>query len=137
MTKLGLLVLVITARLASADCPTAATDAAKKRFPAATMTKCVADGAHFEVKLENKDKSRVEVEVTAAGEILAIEEVVPASALPQAVTKAFAARYPKSTTQKVEKITTPKGTSYEIEFTTANKRREATFAENGTFVEEE
>jgi Putative beta-lactamase-inhibitor-like, PepSY-like len=139
MSKLGLLLLLllVTARLAVADCPTAATDAAKRKFPDATMTKCVAEGSKFEVKLEKKDHARVEVEVTATGEILAIEEVVPVSALPQAVSKAFATKYPKSTTQKVEKITTPKGTSYEIEFTTANKRREATFAENGTFVEEE
>ncbi len=140
MSKLCLafaLVLSTNFALADSSCPTAATEAAKKKFPAATITKCIAEGSRFEVKLEKKDHSRVEVEVTATGEILAIEEIVPASSLPQAVTKAFAAKYPKAKADKVEKITTPKSISFEIEFTIGKERKEATFDENGTFVEEE
>lgn len=140
MSKLSLVIaFLLSTNVAFADgaCPAAATDAAKKKFPDATITKCIAEKSRFEVKMEKKDHSRIEVEVTAKGEILAIEEIVPVSALPEVVTKAFAAKYPKATANKVEKITMPKITSYEIAFTVGKQRREATFEENGTFVEEE
>jgi len=55
------------------------------------------------------------------------------------VTAAFEAKYPKTKASKAEKQTKADGTvTYEIAFKDAKgKKHEATFKEDGTFVEEE
>ncbi|MDB4962708.1 MAG: hypothetical protein JWP01_2707 [Myxococcales bacterium] len=146
MTKHRTLVLLFTVSVASlpaiagADtaCPAVVTDAAKKAFPDATLTKCTAEDSIFEVKLQKKDKSIIELDVSAKGEIQQIEEVVPVAAVPGAVTKAFAARYPKATMLKAEKQTkADKSVSFEVAFKVEKTVKEATFKADGTFVEEE
>lgn len=132
--------LVLVPALAGADptCPTAVTDAAKRAFPGTALLKCAAEKSGFEVKLQKQDKSIVELDISARGDIEQIEEVVPLASLPQAVVKAFAARYPKVTMEKAEKQTkADKSVSFEIAFKTGKRRNEATFRADGTFVEEE
>ncbi len=126
--------------LAGADttCPAAVTDAAKKAFPAATITKCIAENSSFVVKMQNKDKSIVELDISANGEIEQIEQVVPIASLPVAVTNAFAAKYAKATILKAEKQTqADKSVRFEVAFKADKGVKEATFKEDGTFVEEE
>lgn len=126
--------------LAHADtpCPAAVSDAARKAFPDATITKCVAEKAFFEVVMHKKDKSRVELDVTATGEIQQIEEIVPVSSIPGPVSKAFAARYPKASMMRAEKQTkADKSVSFEVAFKVGGAMKEATFKDDGTFVEEE
>ncbi len=55
------------------------------------------------------------------------------------MTAAFEAKYPKTKASKAEKQTKADGTvTYEIAFKDAKgKKHEATFKEDGTFVEEE
>jgi hypothetical protein len=149
MTTSRILALLLTASFAAfplvagADtaCPAAVTGAAKRAFPDATVTRCVAEKAGFEVKLQKRDGSVVELDVSARGEIQQIEEVVPVAALPAAVTRAFAARYPKASIHKVEKLTkADKRVSFELEFKldeVSKVTKEATFKDDGTFVEEE
>jgi hypothetical protein len=146
MTKSTALRVLFAAALASlpaiavADtaCPAAVTDAAKKAFPDATVTKCVAEKSSFEVKMQRKNKSMVELDISAKGEIEQIEEVVAVSAIPAPVTKAFAAKYPKATMLKAEKQTkADKSVSFEIAFKADKGMKEATFTADGTFVEEE
>jgi hypothetical protein len=133
--------LVLAPALAGADtsCPTTVTDAAKKAFPGATITTCKPEDGAFEVKLETKDKSKIEADFDAKGTLLQTEEVVPLASLPAAVTKAFAAKYPKAKASRAEKMTkmADKSSEYEIAFATAKGNREATFKADGTFVEEE
>src|SRR6266568_4844481 len=78
-----------------APCPAAVTNAAKKAFPDSTVNKCKAEEGNFEVKLTKKDGSKIEADISAKGEILQTEEVVPVASLPKPVTDAFAKKYPK------------------------------------------
>ncbi|MBX3159668.1 MAG: PepSY-like domain-containing protein [Deltaproteobacteria bacterium] len=121
-------------------CPNRVVEAAKKAVPDAALAKCVAkkSGAGFEAVLRRKDKSLVEVVISAKGELEEMEEVVPISAIPPAVAKAFAARYPKATIAKAEKITkADKRVEFELAFKLGEAKKEATFKADGTFVEEE
>ena len=132
------MILQLVFAAATTTCPVAVTDAAKKAFPDATVTKCVAEKSSFEVKMQKKDKSIVELDISASGQIEQIEEVVPVSSLPAAVTKAFAAKYGKATILRAEKQTkADKSVSYEVAFKSGKTLKEATFKEDGTFVEEE
>lgn len=145
MTKSRILQLVVASCLAIsasavADpaCPAAVTGAAKKAFAGATITKCIAEKSFFEVKMKKVDKTMVELDITAKGDIEQIEEVVPVASLPQAVTKAFAAKYPKASLLKAEKQTkADKSESFEVAFKVGKSLKEATFKQDGTFVEEE
>ncbi len=117
-------------------CPPAVPAAVTKAYPDATQGAC--EGEHedgmdiFEIKIKKPDGSTAELELSADGTILATEEVV--AAMPDAVAKAFAAKYPGAAAMKIERITSPgKPTTFEIAFA----GKEATFSETGDFVEEE
>ncbi|MEO8550250.1 MAG: PepSY-like domain-containing protein [Kofleriaceae bacterium] len=134
-----LISLLILSRVAvAAPCPAAVTSAVATRFPRSTLGTCKAEKAQFEVKVTKADGGKAEVEVSAAGDILLVEEVVPVDKVPAAVMKAFSAKYPKAKADRAEKQTPTKGlTSYELAFSDDGKRKEATFDERGKFVEEE
>jgi hypothetical protein len=58
--------------------------------------------------------------------------------VPAAIIQAFAARYPRAKLSSAEKQTPTGGApSYELGFATAHGRKEATFRDGGTFVDEE
>ncbi len=121
---------------AGGGCPPAVPAAVTKTYPGATQSACATeheDGMDiFEIKIKKIDGSSAEVELSADGTILATEEVVPA--MPDAVAKAFAAKYPGAEARRVERITKPgKPMQFEIKFA----GKEATFSETGDFVEEE
>jgi biopolymer transport protein ExbD len=123
---------------AGAACPTAVTDAAKKAYPDATISRCSSDEGNFEVKLVKTDKSKLELVITAKGEIEETEEVVSPGSLPEAVTKAFAGKYGKAAILKAEKSTrSDKSVTYEVAWKAGKSLKEATFKADGTFVEEE
>jgi hypothetical protein len=132
LTSLGL-----TTAHADAGCPTVVVDAAKKAMPGAAILGCAADGAHFEAKLQRANKSLVELELSANGDVLAVEEAVPVASLPDAVEKSVRAHYPKATVHKAERITRGNEVSFEVEVKLATGHKEATFAADGTFIEEE
>lgn len=136
--KIVLSILLTTGLAAAAPCPTAVSTAVAKRFPKATIESCKPEGSQFEAKVTKADGGKIEVDVSATGEILMTEEVVGVDQVPAAVMKAFAAKYPKAKAERAEKQTPAKGVvSYELAFTDAGKRKEATFDEAGKFVEEE
>lgn len=140
-----LLVLLLSAAPAYAGapsgCPAAVTAAVTKTFPKATIGACKAEHEHgkdlFEVKLTKSSGEKVEVDVAPDGTVLQVEEKITVDALPAAVKKAFAARYPKAKAMGAEKQTAGKDVRYEIAFSVDNGRKEATFTADGTFVEEE
>ena len=113
-----------------------------KAFPDSTINKCKAENDHgkniVEVKLTRKDGSKVEVDVGEGGKILQTEEKIAIDKVPAPVMKAFTAKYPKAKTTGAEKQSGEKSTSYEIAFTVdGGGKKEATFSEDGKFVEEE
>ncbi len=134
-----ILVALLAPSVASAECPPVITTAAAKAVPDASVVSCKPereDGLDkFEVKLARKDRSVVEVDVAQDASVMAIEERITVDKLPAVVAKAFAAKYPKGKPTTAERQTvTGKGLFFEIAF---GKNREATFKEDGTFVEEE
>jgi hypothetical protein len=121
-----------------APCPASVKTAIDKAFPKSTSMICKAEKARFEVKLTKADGNKVEVDVSADGKILQIEEKIALDKVPAAVMKAFAAKYPKAKVDAAEKQTPATGpASYELAFATDKGRKEATFSEDGKFIEEE
>ena len=133
----GGLALATTPAVAAPSCPTAVTDAIAKAFPRAKVDRCKAEKEHghdqFEVRLTKADAKQAEVDVAPDGKILQVEEKIAPAELPDAVKKAFSAKYPKAKLERAEKQTAGADTSYEIAF----GAKEATFKADGTFVEEE
>lgn len=131
------LFLAVLATPALADCPKTVTDAVAKAFPKAKLDKCHPEHEGgkdiFEAKLTRADGTKAEVDVAPDGSILAVEEKIAVDALPDAVKKAFAARYPKAKAERAEKQTAGKTVTYEVAF----GKTEATFAADGRFIEEE
>jgi hypothetical protein len=123
-------------------CPEAVKQAIAKELPEAAITGCKAEHAdghdQFEVKATRKSGDKVEVDVAPDGAILQTEEVVALDKVPAKVMTAFAAKYPSAKPTGAEKqVRTGKGSFYELAFTADTKTKEATFAEDGNFVEEE
>ena len=127
---------------AAPACPVAVTTSIAKEFPGATTRSCTAeheDGRdQYEVKIEKSGGEKVEIDVTSDGAILQTEQVIPLDQIPARVMTAFGAKYPGAKATRAEKqMRTGKGAFYEIKFAAEPKAKEATFAEDGTFVEEE
>lgn len=138
--KLALLISFAVPAIAYGDtsCPSAVTDAAKKTYPDATISRCAPEDGKYEVKLTKKDKSRLELVMTAKGDIEETEEVVAPKTLPEPVTKAFTTKYGKAQILKAEKSTRADASvTYEVAWKAGKKLKEATFKADGTFVEEE
>jgi hypothetical protein len=126
---------------APSGCPAAVTTAVMKAFPKATIGACKAEREHgkdrFEVKLTKSNGEKVELDITPDGTVLQVEEKIAVDVVPEAVKKAFGARYPKAKATGAQKQTAGKDVRYEIAFTVDSGRKEATFTADGTFVEEE
>ena len=125
----------------TAICPDAVKQSIAKNFIGATITACKAereDGHdQFEVKLDQSGQA-IEVDVAPDGAVLQTETATPVADVPARVMAAFSAKYSGKTAVRVEKqVRSGKGTFYEIKFDAQPKAKEVTFAEDGTFIEEE
>ena len=133
--------LIATPAHTDTGCPSAVIRALTAVFADAAFGACKAEYDHrqdaFEVAVTRRSGTRLSVDVAADGAILEIEEQIAIDALPAAVKQAFAARYPRVGAQAVEKQTAGRSVRYEVVFQVDRARREATFAENGSFIEEE
>jgi len=137
-----LAILLALASTAHADCPAAVKASIDKAFAKSTITSCKAEKEHghdqFEVKLTKADGAKAEVDVEPGGKIIQVEEKIALDKVPAAVMKAFAAKYPKAKVDQAEKQTPSEGKpTYELAFASGSGRKEATFAEDGKFIEEE
>src|SRR5207237_2545868 len=87
--------------------PKTVVDAVKKRFPEAEIvsaSKEVEDGKTlYELALKQKD-AKMDVTLTAEGEIQEIEKEIASKDLPKAVADGLDAKYPKATIKKAEEI---------------------------------
>ncbi len=133
------------AATASADpaaCPDSVKQAISTQFPGSSIDKCKAeheDGHdQTEVKLADKDGQKLEADVGPDGTVLQIEQVVTLDQVPAKVMAAFTAKYPGASATRAEKQTrTGKPTAYELKVSGDAKVKEAAFAEDGTFLEQE
>jgi hypothetical protein len=128
---------------AQPDCPAAVKDAVQKAHSSSRMTSCKQEKEkgkiQYEVKIMTKEETHLELDVSPEGAILLTEEVVATGSVPKAVMAAFDAKYAKKKVDRAEKQTHADGTvTYEVAFKDARgKKHEATFKEDGAFVEEE
>lgn len=122
-------------------CPAPVITSISKAFPRVTISACKPERDHgkeiFEVKLTRSGGDRLEVDVAADGTILQVEEPIAVDALPDAVRKAFAAKYARAKATGASKQTAGKEVRYEIAFVVDKARKEVTFSADGAFVEEE
>jgi hypothetical protein len=126
--------------------PRAVVGAVKKRFPAAKMvagSKETEEGKTlYEVGLENNGQ-KVDVTVTAEGQIQEIEQTVAGNDLPRPVAGALNGKYPGAKIQKAESITKVKGgdeklESYEVVLATASgKKVEVVLSPDGKITKTE
>lgn len=124
-------------------CPSPVKEAVQKAYSSSRMTGCKQEKEkgklQYEVKIMTKEETHLELDVTPDGSILQTEQVVAANSVPQGVMAAFGAKYPKTKPARAEKQTKADGTvTYELAYKDAKgKKHEATFKEDGTFVEQE
>ncbi len=124
------------------ECPAAVKGAITRAFPKSSISNCKAEHEHggdqFSVNVVKADGTKAEVDVSPEGKVLQVEEQIAVDNVPAAVTKAFAAKYGKAKIATAEKQTPAQGApTYELAFVTNAGRKEATFTEDGKFVEEE
>lgn len=121
--------------------PAKVTDAVKAKFAGAEWigaSKEKEDGKDlYEVAIKFKG-TRIDVILKPDGTIEAIERQIKASDLPEPVTQALQAKYPRATYKVVEEITKGEAITYEILLVSAdNKTFEVTFDPKGKLLEEE
>ena len=126
----------------ASDCPPAVKDAAVKAHAGATVSSCAAEKENgrrqYSVRIVEAGGSPLELDVSPDGAILKTEQQVAFETLPSAVAAAFKGRYPEAKVSATEKQSGADGKIvYEIAFATGKKVREASFAEDGTFIEVE
>jgi hypothetical protein len=146
----GLVVLTAGARAGDKvpldKVPKAVSDAIKGRFPDAEVTsveKETEDGAVvYDVELKHKGVKH-EMDIKEDGTILEIENEIPAKNLPEAVSKAIEAKYPKSTIKEAMEVNKVSGKDekldhYEVTLETAEKKSiEVTVSLDGKTIKEE
>lgn len=127
---------------AKTKCPEPVSAAALKAYPDSKVSACkreVDSGkVQFEVKLDSKADGKVELDIDTTGSILLTEQIVPTDSVSQEALSAFKAKYPDAKISRSEKQTKADGSiTYELAFKEKNKKHEATFRQNGEFVEQE
>jgi uncharacterized membrane protein YkoI len=102
------------------------------RLPGAEVTSCekeTEDGkVVYDCELKQKGR-KYEMDILEDGTLMEIEKEIEASKLPEAGTKAIAAKYPKSTIKEVMEVNKVEGKketpiNYEITIETADKKEE-------------
>jgi hypothetical protein len=138
---LGTIVLLVVASAGSeakAECPPAVSVGVEKAFSGGKILSCKLETeeghTQYNVRIKTKDGKNLGVDADKDGKILLTEEDLAPSAVPPAVMKSFAAKYPGAKAKATVKETKPDGTiSYEIAFGSKN----ATFSQDGSFISEE
>jgi uncharacterized membrane protein YkoI len=148
---LGLVGLVMAARADGEKVPLdkvpkAVMDAIQDRFPDADITsveKETEDGKIvYDIELKSKGK-KYEMDIQENGTIIEIEKEAAVKDLPEGVTKALEAKYPKATIKEVMEVNKVKGKTetpdhYEVVLVTADKKKiEITVSLDGKTIKKE
>jgi uncharacterized membrane protein YkoI len=106
--------------------PKAVLDSVHAKFPDARLKGAEKEDENgatvYEVELTQKGED-YEITLTPDGSVVAVERVIPASALPSAVAKTLKERWPKAEIKKVEEITKSEAVSYEVAITVPRQGR--------------
>jgi Peptidase propeptide and YPEB domain len=149
----SLVLLAVVATAAEKDkkisldkAPKAVQDAIKARFPDGEVTsveKETEDGkVVYDVELKLKGR-KYEMDILEDGTVIEIEKEIAAKDLPEAVSKALDAKYPKSTIKEVMEVYKVKDkdeklTEYEVTLETADKEaKEVKVSLDGKSIKEE
>ena len=127
---------------ARGDCPQVIKAAVGRLYPGATNQTCKQEmqggKSIYEVNLTTKAGEKVELDMAPDGTVIQVEEQVSLDTVPSAVLKAFKGKYPGAKVSGAEKQTKADGkVFFEIAFVAGGAKKEATFATDGAFVEEE
>jgi hypothetical protein len=138
----GILLLLTDRADAKHSCPAPVTASVEKVYPHAKISSCKheeEDGkTQYEVKLDKKSAQGLELDVSPDGSILQTEKIVKIRSVPEKVLSAFKAKYPTMKINRAQEQTKADGSiSFELAFMDKIKNHEATFAIDGSFVEEE
>jgi uncharacterized membrane protein YkoI len=110
--------------------PKAVQDAVKARFPGAEVTsveKETEDGkVVYDIELKHQGR-KYEMDIHEDGTVIEIEKEIALKDVPEAVTKAVEAKYPKATIKEVMEVNKVKGKDekpehYEVTIETADKK---------------
>ena len=110
--------------------PKAVKDAVLARFPEAEFTSIEkekeGDKVVYDIELKHKGR-KYEMDIQEDGTVIEVEKEVAAKDVPEAVTKAVEAKYPKSTVNIVMEVNKVKGKEetpihYEVTLVTAEKK---------------
>ena len=124
------------------ECPAAVKEAAENVHPSATAFACKEENEHgklqYKVKVTVRNGRNLALDVSPDGTILLSEATVPLNGVPAKVMESLAAKYPDAKATAARKHTDADGTKvYEVAFESGKEKKSATFASDGTFVEEE
>jgi uncharacterized membrane protein YkoI len=126
--------------------PKAVSEAVKKMFPKAKMIEASEEEEEGKIKYEvtiKENNKKIDVSVTADGNIKELEKEIDLKDLPKAVTRALEKNYPKSTHQSAEAVFEIDDGKEELEYyevqikTADNKEIEVKMKANGTIVTDE
>jgi uncharacterized membrane protein YkoI len=139
LMTLGLILLSLP--VLAAECPKVVTGAVEKAYPGAKVAACDKSDEYensYELKIVAKDGRKLALDVNAAGKIVFTEEEIKVEALPAAVTRSLAAKFPGAKATNAVKGTQEDGSVvYEVMYELKGAKKEATFKTDGTFVDEE
>ena len=110
--------------------PTAVTTALQARYPGATVESATVEGRTFEAKVLWTDR-HLDLAFQADGTWLEEEEHLSTAALPAALAAALQPRWADWTLGRVERATTPSGTTYEVVMQRADRSVEVRLTEGG------
>ena len=133
--------LILTAQVhAKSKCPEAISGAVQTAYPESKISSCKQekeDGKiQFVVSLASKTAGNVELDLDTTGSILLTEQIVPVDSVSKGAMSGFKSKYPGVKISRAEKQTKPDGSvTYELSFQDKNKKHDATFRQNGEFVE--
>ena len=126
--------------------PKAVQDAVKARFPKAEITSIEKETNEgkvvYDIELKSEGR-KYEMDIQEDGTVLEIEKEVAAKDVPEAVSKAIEAKYPKSKVKEVMEVNKVKGKEekpdhYEVTLETADgKKLEVIVSLDGKSVKEE
>jgi hypothetical protein len=132
-------------KIAFDKAPKAVRDAVNERFPGAEVTsveKETEDGkVIYDIELKHKGR-KYEMDILENGTIIEIEKEIALKDVPEAVTKAVKAKFPKATIKEVMEVNKVKGKEekpehYEITIENEKKRQEIIVSLDGKSVKAE
>lgn len=127
---------------AKTSCPSEVLATADKAYPGVKISSCKLekeDGKmQYEIRFNTKRLNKTELDISPEGTLIQTEVQIGVRMVPKVVLKGFSEKYPTMKVNRALKQTKEQGgVQYELAFKDKITKHEATFNEDGTFVDEE